>query len=582
MMLVRRQKVVMLIMNEMVSLFFERRGYTPDFLRSIENGQHGLLLDADLLCIRLREIHDAGDKIVVLPDFDMDGIASGVVGTAGLAELGFNVSLYAPSTNAYGFRPSDIDVIVKKDPDVKAIITCDVGSSCFDALSYAKSLGLKVFVTDHHTVISENLGVDAFVNPLRPSDTYAHKAICGAHVLYQCLQHYADLYCDNNTRDRISMLRVFAGIGTVSDSMPVLYENRVLIRDAISICRYIFAEGSDFVMNRLPGCDIYKRAFWGLYDILASFQEEGRISCPDNIDEDFFGYYLAPTFNSVKRMGEDITIAFGAFFGDDREFCISELLRLNEERKELVKTHLDLVLSMEQPFAPFVYHSTAPSGILGLLSMKLMLLTGMPNVVLREDVEEGTGNMYLHGSGRSPEWYSFLSRVTEDGPTGVTVQGHQLAFGVRTNALIEPLLFAFLKSDVDDLILSGQLSSGTKYDAVISMLGDGDFGLDISLFFDFAKAMENLRPFGTGFPEPQLLFKFKGKDVIFDTIGSNKQHLRVSAPFGFRALCWNQAENLPTPINGDAVYAVSGSLSCSTYHGNESVSFIGDFLGEMR
>lgn len=569
-------------MNDMLSLFLKRRGYTSSFLNDIEDGHHGVLLDAVKLCEQLRIVHDSGEKIIVLPDFDMDGIASGVVGTAGLAELGFNVGLYAPSTKAYGFKPSDIDIIVKNDSDVKAIITCDVGSSCFDALSYAKSLGLKVFVTDHHTVVREDIAADVFVNPLRPSDSYSHKSICGAYVLYQCIQLYADLYCDTAVRERISMLRVFAGIGTVSDSMPVLYENRVLIRDAISICRYIFAEGSDFVMNRLPGCDIYKRAFWGLHDILASFQDEGRISCPDNINEDFFGYYLAPTFNSVKRMGGDITTAFGAFFSDDREICISELLRLNEERKSLVKEHLDLILSVPQPFAPFVYRSSAPSGILGLLSMKLMLLTGMPNVVLREDADDDTGSMYLHGSGRSPEWYPFLSRVTESGPSGVTVLGHQLAFGVRTNALIEPLLFAFLQADVEQLLSSVDSSPHAKYDAVISTLGDGDFGLDIPLFFDFAKSVQQLRPFGSGFPEPQLLFKFKGSDVIFDTIGSNNQHLRITAPYGFRALCWNQAESLPKPVPFDSVFGVSGNLSCSTFRGNESVSFVGDFIGEVK
>ena len=79
-------------MNRLLDKVFTNRGYTKEYLESINVSDHGLLKDIDLLSERLYDIYTKQTHIVILPDFDMDGIMSGVIGFAGLAELGFNVS----------------------------------------------------------------------------------------------------------------------------------------------------------------------------------------------------------------------------------------------------------------------------------------------------------------------------------------------------------------------------------------------------------------------------------------------------------------------------------------------------------
>lgn len=141
-----------------------------------------------------------------------------------------------------------MDRLLASYPGAKAIITADVGIASHAAVDYARNKGLKVFVTDHHRPLSVLPAADVVVDPLREDDPYEVKGICGAYVMYQCLEHYANCYEDFLTKEQISRLRVFAGIGTIPDSMPLVRQNRILVRDAVSICRYIYSNGeSDLV-----------------------------------------------------------------------------------------------------------------------------------------------------------------------------------------------------------------------------------------------------------------------------------------------------------------------------------------------
>ncbi len=252
-------------------------------------------------------------------------------------------------------------------PDTKAVITADVGVAAQEAINYAQLKGLKVFVTDPHTV-----GVlpqaEVVVDPNRPDDPYELKGICGAYVMQQCLAYYADRYEDFITKEQINRLCVFAGIGTVSDSMPLYQQNRILVRDALSICRYIYSNGDSDVVDNLPGSLTYRKAFYGLYLILDLFASLGKIGDMAGLNEEFFGFYLAPMFNAVKRMEGNMDDAFGVFFGHEPEASLQRLYDLNEQRRLTVEEFYEKLDQDPQPFAPYVYFTEAHKGILGLLA----------------------------------------------------------------------------------------------------------------------------------------------------------------------------------------------------------------------
>lgn len=565
-------------MNRLLELIFENRGYTPEYINDINNPDYGLLLDIDVLSVYLKELKDNNEQIVILPDFDMDGIMSGVVGFAGLAELGFNVALFIPDPNdGYGFTAETIDRLVCEYPDVSAILTCDVGITCDGGVKAAKDKGLTVLITDHHVEDPKSdvrQLANCVVNPMRLDETYAHPAICGAHVLWQCLDYYVKLYGDSYQYEQVQRLRVFAGIGTIADLMPVLYENRQLVRDSVDICRLVHADGEHRFINHLTGSQAYQNAFRGLYEAIEVYHAAGRVRQPQDIDESFFGYYLAPMFNSVKRLGEDLDVAFGVFFSDDPIGKACDLYSLNEQRKTLVAQHFETLMATDNLFAPYVYESDAEAGILGLLATKVEKITKRPVLVLRSEK-----NVYK-GSGRAPVWYPALTRLRG---AGFYAAGHEGAFGVGVTDRHElNALYAFLKQDVEDCIagLSEEVLTETPYDYVLGLTGVGDVPFDIPMFYDYVSEVDKLRPFGRGFTEPVGVFKFSPNDGLWSVMGSTKQHVKITLKHGFEILCWNQAELVNGLKKQDEVIVV-GKLGCSDFAGRRSLNFIGDFQVEI-
>ena len=562
-------------MNRLIEKMFENRGYTREYVRAINVPNDDKLLNVDELCARLKDIHDKNIQIVVLPDFDMDGIAAGTVGFAGLAELGFNVALFMPNPDdGYGFTDDTIMRLLNEYPDVGCILTCDVGITCYRGITTAKLCGVDVLITDHHKVqddFNKMMKADVVVDPLREDDNYRLKGICGAYVLYQCLQHYANTYCSPFMQEQIRRLRVFAGIGTVSDSMPLLHENRQLVRDSVAICRLVYGDGTPWFVNAMLGNDVYRRAFYGLHVALAMFADLGKITKTADINEEFFGFYLAPTFNAVKRMSGDMSIAFGVFFGPNPNDSMSELMSLNDQRKLMVAEYLEQIVNSHQSYAPYIYTTNAPAGILGLIATKLMAIDNEPKVVLRLD-EKG-----YHGSGRSPVWYPFASRGLEE---GFFIAGHENAFGIGiTDSREMKSLHAFLKKDVADVKAATDMSlfGAPTPDFVIATDGTGDTGIDITLFVEYLSELEGLRPFGSAFEAPYVKLEFMANEAEWTVLGSTKQHLKITLPYGFEVLCWNQSNKLSYGASGEKI-TVTGYLGKNEFRGRHTVNFVGDIM----
>lgn len=557
-------------MNRLIETTFRNRGYTEEFLREINNSQHEDLKDVNTLCSRLKYIHDNNLPITVYPDFDTDGIVAGTVGFAGLAELGFNVNLFVPDvTKGYGIDVSSVESLLERFPDTKAIITCDTGISAFEAADFCRDRGIEFLVTDHHnqTAVSS---ASVIVNPMRLDETYAHPGICGAYVFYQVLEYYSKAYCNYFAQDQIRRLKVFAGIGTVSDTMPILYENRQVVRDAISICKMIYGDGSTEVVAAISGCDIYRKAFWGLYEVLKMCEENGIIKDINSIDEDFFGFYVAPVFNSVKRMEGDMNRAFGAFFSNNLHDDANYLYQLNVLRKTLVEQEFADIKSRYQPYAPFVYITDAKPGVLGLLATKLMAETGYPTFALNLDSMTGE----FHGSGRCPDWYTFPDSARKL----MFMSGHDAAFGCGCNSGAELFQFVdILSKDVPAVAASITVAEDHP-DFVIATDWSADTGIDIGLFRDYLAEIDNYRPFGKGFPAPNIKLVFSNNDVVeWKQMGKAKQHLKISLGNGFDILCWNQGQFI-TLKDTDVQHVVYGRLGQSEFRNVVSVNFSGDLV----
>lgn len=572
-------------MNFLLQRTFENRGYPSDFFDSYFSGGHVLPEHIDTLCGRLSSYQKEQKLLVLLTDFDMDGIMCGVTGYAGFCELGFRVVLWLPDVRCYGFTASTIDEIVKMYPDVSGILTGDVGITCFDGVSYAKQLGLDVFVTDHHKPKASLPAADVIVDPYLGDQTDAFPNICGANVLYQVLRYYAEYFMipSGHYVSQIERLRLFAGLGTMSDSMPLYHENRSMVQDSVLLARFLWGDGHGRMLSYLDGCPAYRLAFYGFYQVLRAFHRRKKFSDLESLNETFFAYYIAPCFNSIKRMEGNLSDAYDVFFGSGTvaERAVERLLSLTERRKRSVKKYLDEIVNTPQPWAPYVYITDAPSGLRGLLAQDLLSERGEPVFVVAQE-----GSEYA-GSGRCPSWFPFLScGFREDVPMQFQswwAAGHPTAFGfgISDEAALDDFV-VFLKQQISKL-KPPEEELVFHPDYLISTFGDGDTDVDRSLFSEFLFELSHLHPFGSGFPEPEGRICFSRRDVesVF-VMGSDFNHIKFQLTSGITVICFFQAELFsPDKYHKVSVSSlpgrieVTGKLGYNVFRGRRTIQFVG-------
>lgn len=564
-----------------LQLALERKGYTPDYMREIQDCSCDTLLDVDRFSQFLYQHPDL--VYTVLPDFDTDGDCAGIIGFAGLSELGFRCHLYTPIPDmGYGFGRKVIDRLLRLFPDTQVIVTCDHGIACHEGVAYAKSLGLYVLVTDHHPQDDDGdsgetkplVCGDVVVDPMRVDDPYSHPQICGAYVLWKCLYQYALDYGTPYTHTQIWRLRVFAGIATVGDQMPLVYENRGLVRECISVCKMLVSDENGLVEDMITGCDVYVSAFHGLQIFLKCLVEVKNIS---RITEELFAFYVSPMFNAVKRMDFSVSMVYQFFFGcqddEERYGLFEDWLELNENRKVVVSDYFDDMLEQEQLFAPYMYLSDAPPKILGLLASKLMDGRTHPVFVVREDAD-GT----LHGSGRSPEWLDFRDAIRRMPNQGtIEVKGHAHAFALSLQRQdVEPLL-TYLKE-------LAQLSGVSDSVDLVSndlVIGDNpelcDHPFTLYSVVEYTYHIRDFEPFGAGFTRPGITLVFRTGALELSRLGKEGQHVKaVHWGTGFPILSWNQdLDQIPTH---DGYYWIRGDVSVSTFGGQLTTQFTGVFV----
>jgi len=531
-------------MNQLLKLGFERSGYTYEYLKDIMTAryQNCLFLDEDKLILELKKACDEKKHIVVLPDFDMDGISAGDILYTGGSLLGFNIDLYAPDVNnGYGFTADDIVNITKLWPDVDIILTCDVGITCFEGIDKAHELGIKVFVTDHHIEgLNNRTNADIIVDPSRYDETCEFKGVCGAYVAYHLISSYAR--CINNPAitSLVEHLSLAVSFGSFGDLMPLLYDTRLLVIQGIKEFNTLLdcENLEDYFhcsLDLLPEC--YVAFFENIKKMHYRLLHFERVKAGE-IVADTYGFTYCPMFNSVKRMGDSIDKLYALLYkryawGDDKfSELVDWLWNLNEERKALVQYYFDkLMLDFDQPYAPYVYVTDARSGILGLLAMKIMGCTGSPCLVVNEFED------CFAGSGRLPVWADPMILRQDK----VIVAGHSHAFGITIDkSVIVPFVvnignyvknfdFSELEAIEDNRVTICFNSKDFDYSTIIKC----DFGIDskndYDVCVDYVYEVGKLAPFGSGFAEPIFKLFFRKSDVVsFDMMGKHNDHCFAS------------------------------------------------------
>ncbi|MBQ7501919.1 single-stranded-DNA-specific exonuclease RecJ [bacterium] len=342
-------------------------------------------------------------KLFVCGDYDVDGISASAILILGLRSLQAEVGWHLPHRFLEGFGLSKIGVEEAHKFGAKVLITVDCGSSNAENVAYAKSLGMKVIVTDHHMLENDATKPDAFVNANLPGHNYPFTKLCGAGVAWKLLCAVYKRFSLPLPKEYLD----FVALATLCDMVPLVGENRTLA---------------------MLGLDIFSKLRRPCFQVLL---QACKVS-PEDINSQTLSFSLGPKLNACGRM-DSPDQALELFLTQDTDACrikTAELLKWSEERHavehETLKEIDEILLHDEENERTrsfiFVYGDWH-KGVLGLCAQRLMDIYRIPCFVAT------TRDGELVGSVRTPEGYKLLDILSECSEYLSQYGGHDNAGG---------------------------------------------------------------------------------------------------------------------------------------------------------
>ncbi len=419
-----------------------------------------LLPGVDAAVARIRKALEAGERITIYGDYDVDGVTATSLLVRVLERLGAQVDFFIPNrfNDGYGLHLDCIRELAEaRRPDL--LISVDCGVQSVAEVAASRELGLDWIITDHHALGPQLPEACAVVHPLL--EGYANPWLSGVGVAFklaQALLGAVPVPAGAEAAFLDGLLKLVA-IGTVADMVPLRGENALLVRRGL---------------QALGGANGP-----GLAALLRAARVEGRPKAQD------IAFGVGPRLNAVGRMGgaEDAVRLLLCREEGEAARLMERVERLNEERKA-VQRELALRLPPPGPEAfDLVVEAEAHKGVIGIVAGSRMRDSGKPTAVCT--ILEGLA----HCSLRAPEGHDLTELLAQARPFLRSGGGHRLAAGMSFEVARLPFVKRALEQGAERQVGSG-VESTTLLD-----------GWGPELFPD-AKALEALEPWGQGFPVP--------------------------------------------------------------------------------
>jgi len=430
------------------------------------------------IALKLAEHIKKKSPIAVYGDYDADGITSTSLLINFFKDIGVDAKYYIPSrfSEGYGLNKEAISHI-HKQADV--LIVCDSGTNAFDELFYAKSLGLEVFVLDHHEpshlwqnytppFLSEKINIinpkfysDDLINPL-----FKHLATVGiAFYLIVIIRRLLNI--DIKLRDYLDIV----AIGTVADVVPMSFINRVMVKAGIE--------------------ELNKQKRVGIKELLSVARIKKELTSKD------IGFTVAPRINAAGRLA-DARSAVKLLITRDQtraNVLATELENLNKKRQALTENVISEAESelQKQDLKNVIVLGKEGwhSGVVGIVAGRLTEKYKIPSIVL------SVSNGKAVGSARSVQKVNIYKALDKCRDLFDKFGGHWVAAGMTLNADLIPLLKERLNQAVEEI--------AEEKPWVVKEI---DMEVNLSYWtVEKVKEIYTLEPFGEKNPIPKFLAK---------------------------------------------------------------------------
>ncbi len=454
---------------------------------------------------RLVRAIEQGETICVYGDFDADGVAATALLVSALQAAGGRVGPYIPDRvdEGYGLNLDALTAIAEK---AQVLVTVDCGIRSVAEVAHARHLGMDVIVTDHHSIGPVLPPALAVINPRRRDGAATFDRLAGVGVAYRLAQAVLRLCAERGIGVDVEQaaaleqdLLDYVALGTVADMMPLLGENRSLVRRGLARLN----------MAQRPG--------------LAALMEQADLR-PGTVDTTAISFRLGPRINAAGRLAH-AKLAYRLLRTNDPTdayLLATELESLNVQRRNLtekaqIEAEVQLAPLLEADAAMLFVHSpNLPSGIVGLVAGKLAERYYRPAVVVEEGPEES------RGSARSIAEFDISAAL--DGVSHFLVRhgGHSRAAGFTVKTRDLPALEQALGALADASLVDRDDLRPTLWIDVEAQLSELNWGLRDQ----FAR----LEPTGYGNPAPVIWSRnVRVRDVR--VVGGGK-HLKLIVDSG--------------------------------------------------
>ena len=479
------------------------------------------------------------EKVLIFGDYDADGIISTVLLYGFLKKIGINVLYNIPdrANDGYDINLKFINNLKKKNPEISLVVCVDCGSNCCDVKKhfYRDYPDLDIIVCDHHkiseisldTVTEKNRFI--VVNPQDPASKYDFKYLSGAGVTFKFIQAVISKMENKNEifeKSYLTDLLDLVAISTIADLMPLIDENRLLVKKGLSVLKNTKNPGLETLVKSVLPDKVNTGAEITAYDV--GFIIAPRINAPGRLkelkiitQEQEINYELINNEKSYDSNDPEKTFelnvakkSFNLLTCNQEEsfVLVNEINELNEKRKENQSEMLNSILSnkdfdlekIAQNQKIFIEKSDKWSeGLLGIVASDLVKKYNIPVILFKEDKEK------YKGSGRSIEEFDLFENLNSLSSYFDKFGGHRMACGltIRTGVTIDKkgMLcdnYSVFKKEMIEIV-KNKLSKhkiGKKYFY--------DMEIDFSdLKTSFIKELKLMEPFGIGNTKPVFLIK---------------------------------------------------------------------------
>jgi single-stranded-DNA-specific exonuclease len=434
----------------------------------------------------------SGESVCIYGDFDTDGVTATALLVEGLSQLGAKAVPYIPHrlTEGYGLKLAALEHLCRQG--ISLVITTDCGITAVETVEKSKALGIDIIITDHHVPLTELPQAVAVIDPKLPGSSYPFTELSGVGVALKLMQA---LYTSLGREGKLSGLIDLVALGTIADMVPLLGENRFLVKNGLEL------------LNQSPRPGITEM-------LIQAGLKSG------SLDSQTVSWVIAPRLNAAGRLDHAMS-SYRLLTTDSPEEAkslASWLQDKNTERQDLTTKALGVARSQveERGIRNLLFTSGTefPIGICGLVASRLAEEFYRPAVVAMTEEE------ISRGSCRSVPEFNIIEAMNQFQSlhsSFIQFGGHALAAGFTILTRDIPRLADYLVG-LAEIRLSGlDLRPRIDIDAEVKLpeLGGNVF-----------PTLQKLEPFGQGNPQP--CFISRGVEIIESRLmGKGNEHLRL-------------------------------------------------------